>query len=172
MSDPDAVRGEVITVQSRKYDGRLHRQWRARVAERKTPLIVLEGVFEEEIRHPLLGHIVRGTLSTEYYWTDRWYSVFRFREPRGSLRNYYCNINAPAELSGSVLSFVDLDVDILVAPDFSFEILDEDEFASNAAALRYPPELHRRARESTAELIALIRERGFPFDEPQERGEL
>lgn len=160
----EQVTGRLIKVESRKYDGRVHREWRARIAERQGSLIVLDGCFEEEVRHPLLGHIVRGTLSTEYYWTDRWYSVFRFREPSGALRNYYCNINAPVEFAGEVLSFVDLDIDILVAPDFSFKILDEDEFETNAARFAYTPEFHRRTREAVAELIALIEGREFPFD--------
>jgi protein associated with RNAse G/E len=163
----------LITVESRKYDGRVHRHWTARVTERSGPLIVLDGRFEEEVRHPLLGHIVRGTRSREYYWTNRWYSIFRFRQPSGELRNYYCNINAPAAFDGRLLSFVDLDIDILVAPDFSFRILDEDEFASNAALLNYPPEFYRRAGEARDELIALIRGREFPFDPASaERGEV
>src|SRR2546423_5404458 len=97
-----------IIVQARKHDGRLYREWPARLIEQTGTLIVVEGVFEEEIQHALLGQIARGTLSTEYYWTDRWYSIFRFREPDGQPRNYYCNINQPASFDGRVLSFVDL----------------------------------------------------------------
>lgn len=164
MSEPSADDG-LVTVESRKYDGRVHRAWRARVAAREGALIILEGKFDEEIRHPLLGHIVRGTLSREYYWIDRWYSVFRFREPDGALRNYYCNINQPAAFDGRVLSFVDLDVDMLIAPDFSIKILDEDEFASNAARFAYPSEFYTRAAAALKELTALIEQRAFPFDE-------
>jgi protein associated with RNAse G/E len=159
--------GQIVTVRSRKYDGRLHREWRAQVVARCGELIILEGAFEDEVRHPLLGHIPRGTLSTEYYWADRWYSVFRFREPVGGrLLYYYCNVNAPPVFDGSVLSFVDLDVDILLAADYSFKILDEDEFESNYAALLYPPEFRRRTSDAVAELIALIEARAFPFDDP------
>ncbi len=162
MSESSA--GNIVTVRSLKHDGSVHREWRARVMKRQGALIILEGSFEEEVRHPLLGHIVRGTLSTEYYWTNRWYSVFRFREPDGALRNYYCNINAPIEFDERVLSFVDLDMDILVAPDFSFKILDEDEFAVNAARFCYPQEFHKRTHAALDELLALIKRREFPFD--------
>ncbi len=71
--------GTHVIVSARKYDGRLHRQWPARLTAQAGALIVLAGVFAEEIQHPLLGRIARGTNSTEYYWTDRWYSIFRFR---------------------------------------------------------------------------------------------
>ena len=153
-----------IIVSALKYDGRIHRQWRARTTAQAGSLIVLDGVFAEEVRHPLLGHIVPGTLSTEYYWTDRWYSVFRFREPSGLLRNYYCNINQPARFDGDTLSFVDLDIDVLVAPDFTYTVLDEDEFARHADEFNYPPELHTQVRLARAELLTLIARRAFPFD--------
>lgn len=160
----DAGDGRVVEVRANKYDGRVHRRWPARVARLEGSLVVLDAVFEEEIRHPLLGTIVSGTISTEYYWTDRWYNVFRFLEPSGELRNFYCNVNSPAEYDGETLTFTDFDIDVLVRPDFSFAILDEDEFAVNAARFDYPSEISRRVREALAELVALIEARGFPFD--------
>lgn len=156
--------GRVVRVDSLKFDGRLHRSWPARLVRRDGPLIVLEGVFETEVRHALLGTIPAGTLSTEFYWTDRWYSVFRFRAPAGRLRCYYCNVNRPAEFDGDALSFVDLDIDVLVAPDFSYTVLDEDEFEAHAAEFGYDETLRARVRESLSELLRLIETRAFPFD--------
>jgi protein associated with RNAse G/E len=154
-----------LIVRSLKYDGRVHREWRARLVERAGALVVVEGVFESEVRHPLLGTVAVGTLSTEYYWADRWYSVFRFREPGGELRNYYCNVNCPAEFDGQLLTFVDLDIDVLVAPDFSYSVLDEDEFEAHAARYAYPPEVREQVPRALAELIGMIEGRRFPFGE-------
>ncbi|HEX8179835.1 MAG TPA: DUF402 domain-containing protein [Pyrinomonadaceae bacterium] len=159
-SAPD---GASVFVHARKFDGRLHRQWPARLTAQTGSLIVLDGVFAEEVNHPLLGRIAHGTLSTEYYWTDRWYSVFRFREPAGHLRNYYCNINQPATFDGRVLSFIDLDIDVLVAPDFTYQVLDEDEFARHAAEFNYTADLQAQVRCALAALVALIERREFPF---------
>lgn len=155
---------ELISVHSCKYDGRIHRRWRARLSRREGSLLVLDAVFEEEVNHPLLGRILTGTESTEYYWEDRWYSIFRFAEPTGELRNFYCNVNLPARFDGRLLSFIDLDMDVLVAPDFSYQVLDEDEFETNAARFGYPPEVHDCAHEALEELITLVRERRFPFN--------
>src|SRR2546423_11465779 len=115
--------GAEVTVLSCKYDGSVRRSWRARLSSLEGSLVVLDGFFEDEILHPILGTIARGTLSTEYFWTDRWFSIFRFREPSGRLRNFYCNINTPARLEEGRLSYVDLDIDVLVRPDFSYVIL-------------------------------------------------
>lgn len=155
---------ESVTVRALKFDGQLHREWQARLVAQDDEIIIVEGVFAEEIRHPQLGHIAPGTHSTEYYWTSRPYSVFRFREPTGELRNYYCNINLPAELKGRLLTFVDLDIDVLVAPDFSLSILDEDEFASNALRYGYPAHVREMVPRALAELISHIERRDYPFD--------
>jgi protein associated with RNAse G/E len=156
--------GAEVWVESLKYGGSLHRRWRARVELLEDPLLVLEGVFAEEVRHPILGHIAEGTRSTEYFWADRWYNVFRFREPSGELRCFYCNVNMPPQLSEGRVTFVDLDVDILVAPDFSFRVLDEEEFEENQEKYGYPPEFRARAAQARDELITLISRRDFPFD--------
>ncbi|HLL15696.1 MAG TPA: DUF402 domain-containing protein [Pyrinomonadaceae bacterium] len=154
----------IVTVEARKYDGRLHRAWQARLLAQEDSLIIVEGTFEEEIRHPQLGLIAPGTHSTEYYWQDRWYSIFRFREPTGELRNYYCNINLPAVFDGSILTFIDLDIDVLVAPDFTRRTLDEDEFAANAARYLYPAEVLDTVPRALAELIERIERGDYPFD--------
>lgn len=156
--------GQEITVESHKYDGSSHRSWQANVIEKQGPLIILDGRFAEEVSHPILGKIARGTISIEYYWLDRWYSIFRFQEPSGELRNYYCNINMPPTFDGHTLTFVDLDMDILVAPDLSYKILDEDEFELNTARFNYPMEVKTKAHMALNDLVALIESKQFPFD--------
>ncbi len=154
-----------VTVRTYKYDGTPHRRWRAQISRQEGSLLVLDAKFEEEIRHPLLGTVARETSSIEYYWLDRWYNIFRFLEPSGQLRNYYCNVNVPPVFDGRVLSFIDLDMDILVAPDLSFRILDREEFEINAVRYQYPPEVRFQAHHALLDLAALIEAREFPFDE-------
>ena len=156
---------KAITVRTYKYDGTEHRRWEAQLSRQQDSLIVLDAKFEEEIQHPLLGTIAPETLSIEYYWLDRWYNIFRFVEPAGKLRNFYCNVNVPPVFQKNVLSYIDLDIDILVAPDFSYSILDEDEFAINAVRFNYPAEVRRRSQEALKELVSLVEKRAFPFSE-------
>lgn len=155
--------GDKITVQSLKFDGRIHRSWPAHIARLDGPLIILEGVFAQEVRHPILGTIAEGTLSTEYFWTDRWYGIFRFRAASGHLRNFYCNINTPARLEEGFLTFIDLDIDVLVKPDFSYQVLDVEEFEAHARQFGYPIQYRARTMETLRELISLIEKRAFPF---------
>ncbi|MDT5060118.1 MAG: uncharacterized protein QOH63_577 [Acidobacteriota bacterium] len=155
---------EAITVCAYKYDGIEYRQWRGQLAGRKNSLLILNATFDNEVRHPLLGLIAPGTISVEFYWLDRWYNIFRFHQPTGELRNYYCNINVPPVFHQNVLSYIDLDMDILVAPDLSYRILDEDEFAANASRFKYSLEVQRRSYQAIEQLVTLIESRQFPFN--------
>jgi protein associated with RNAse G/E len=161
---PNLAEGNKINVCSLKYDGHIHRQWLATVSRVEPPLIMLKGVFDTEVNHPLLGRIQAGTLSLEYYWTERWYNVFKFLEPDGGFRNYYCNINMPPAFDGDTLRFVDLDIDVLVFKDKSFRILDEDEFTENAKKFGYPDEVASGAFEGLNQLITHIQSGQDPFN--------
>ena len=144
-----------VLVRVLKYDGAERRRWFGRVARQDGPLIVLDAVFDEEIQHDLLGTIASGTVSKEYYWLDRWFNVFRFHE------TFYCNVTQPPKLEGGVLSYIDLDIDVLVEADFSYKLLDVDDFEASC----YPAEIQHNARKAVAELIRRIETRSFPFNE-------
>jgi protein associated with RNAse G/E len=152
-----------ITVRVLKYDGTEYRRWPATVARRSDPLLVLDAEFADAVTHPLLGNINRGTRTIEYYWLDRWYNVFQFLEADGSTKLFYCNINMPPEINGGVLSYVDLDLDVLVQPDFSYQVLDRDEFAANAERYSYTEQVRTQTDKAVNELLAMIAARQFPF---------
>jgi len=154
-----------ILVQTLKYDGSKHRSWSAELVRQQGALLVLDAIFDRRIEHELLGTIYKGTLSSEYYWLDRWYNVFRFQDSAGNLRNYYCNINQPPSFDGHILSYVDLDIDVLVNPDLSYQVLDLEEFERNALHYGYPRQLQEQARAALNELIGLIKAKAFPFSE-------
>ncbi len=152
-----------LTVRVLKYDATEYRRWTARISRRTESLIVLEAEFESDVQHELLGAIARGTRTREYYWFDRWYNVFRFLDDDGTTRLFYCNINMPPLLQGDELVYVDLDIDILVQPDFSYQVLDLEEFEVNAKRYGYSEQEKERAHAAVKEVIALIAARKFPF---------
>ena len=155
MAENSGARDDEIVVRVYKYDGREHRTWRARLGKEVGPLIVLDAVFADEVEHDLLGRIASGTISKEFYWLDRWYNVFRFDD------RFYCNVTKPPSFDGSLLTYVDLDIDVLVEQDFSYRILDLEDFETYP----YPAEVKQQARQAVAELISLVAARSFPFNE-------
>jgi len=156
---------KIVTINSRKYDDKIYRTWKVQFSGKKADsLLSFVGEFEKEIYHPILGVIRRGTISYEFYWLDCWYNVFRFHEPNGEFRNFYCNVNMPPVFENGFLDYTDLDIDILVGKDFSYQILDLEEFEENARIFSYPNDLREKAMASLSELIFLIENRIFPFN--------
>jgi protein associated with RNAse G/E len=151
-----------VTVNARKYDRGIRRSWNCDLIEQDGPLIALAGVFEDGVTHPGLGHIRQGTISYEYYWLDRWYNIFRFHEPDGALRNFYCNIAMPPTFENGVLDYVDLDIDVVVWPGSNYEILDMAEFEENAIKFSYPETIALNVKSALTELIAAIENNELP----------
>ena len=154
-----------IDVRAYKYDGRLHRTWAAELLRQEKSLVVLDAKFPDEVVHDLLGTIASGTHSLEFYWLNRWYNIFRFAQPNGELRNYYCNVNVPPTFADGILSYVDLDLDILVEPDFSYHILDREDFEESVELYGYSADVQKKALRSLDELVTMIEARRFPFSD-------
>ena len=153
----------LITVRVLKHDGAEYRCWRANLSHREGSLIVLDAEFDVDVSHPILGEIKQHTRTVEYYWLDRWFNIFRFLNEDGSTRLWYCNINTPPDLIDNTLTYVDLDIDIVVQTDFAVQVLDTDEFETNAAAYGYSDEEKRQAHKAVDEVISIIESRQFPF---------
>jgi protein associated with RNAse G/E len=102
-----------------------------------------------------------------HYWPDRWYNVIRLAQNGGRLQGFYCNIASPATFDGESLRYVDLQLDVRVfvsGGDWSFTVLDADEFEAARRRYAYPDDLVVRCRRAVDECIALIEARAFPFD--------
>jgi len=142
---------------------KVRRTWKCELLEHTGELIEAVGVFDLDVEHPGLGSISRGTVSHEFYWPERWYNVFRFHEPDGRFRNYYCNISMPPTFGDGVLDYVDLDIDVVVWEDRRYDILDRDDFERNTSKYGYPPELIQKVHESLDDLTTQIDTGQFPF---------
>jgi len=81
---------------------------------------------------PFLGTFINpGDRFVETYFTDRWYNFFEIHDRDDDrLKGWYCNIGKPAVMEAEdVISYVDLALDLCVAPGGTQALLDEDEFA-------------------------------------------
>ena len=70
-------------------------------------------------------------------------------------------MTTPPSFDGSTLAYVDLDIDMLVESDFSYRVLDVEDFEAYA----YPADVKQRALQALVELISLVETRSFPFNE-------
>jgi hypothetical protein len=122
------------------------RDGRATVIHPLGTAILRDGVPLGFVRHRAL---------VNYLWFDRWYGLFDIAEPRG-LRHWYGNVQTPAVFDGDTISYVDLDLDVVLEPGAPPCLVDEDEFLEACERLRYPAEVVEGAWEGTACLLRVF----------------
>jgi protein associated with RNAse G/E len=75
----------------------------------------------------------------QYFWPERWYTLSAMYDGRTLLHTYVFIIQ-PATFEVDGLSYVDLDLRMLVKPDLSYEVLTQAEFEQLGEALNYNEE--------------------------------
>lgn len=154
----------VWQLEARKYDRRLHYSLPATLVHddgERLHFRVEPGV--------IIDHRTRGEqlptrwMSDMFFWRERWYNVYANCSQAGQINHFYCNAGLPPTLTGTTLSFVDLDLDVRIFPDGHYDILDEDEFAAHAVEFGYPPDVQRGARQALEDVLALWRAGAPPF---------
>lgn len=157
--------GTEMTVNARDLSGELKKSWKCRRLDVEGSTLILVGEFSENVNHNELGLISAGTLSYEYFFPDRWYNIFRFEEPSGTLRNWYCNITMLPEIADHTVNYIDLDIDVLIWPDGSFKILDIEEYEENARKHDLSDDAREQVSLALTEILAVFRAGQFPFNE-------
>ncbi|MFN8511620.1 MAG: DUF402 domain-containing protein [Thermomicrobiales bacterium] len=158
--------GTPVTVRAHKYDGKEYRRWQVHFAESIDGGVRLEATFNSYVegRTPFFG----GDKAVEFFYADRGYNIIAGYSPEGLLRACYCNICTPATFvltpEGPELHFIDLDLDVLVWPDGSCVVTDEDDFAENSVRYAYPEEIQVAAHQAVEELLTAVRDLHPPFD--------
>ena len=76
--------------------------------------------------------IPRGSRTYGFFWHRRSYSLYRMVAPNGRLIAHRFDVLEDVRLSESEISYLDLFVDIWVAPDGTVTIEDEDEVVDHA----------------------------------------
>jgi protein associated with RNAse G/E len=116
-------------VQKKNPAGEVTYEYEGTLLSRDEHSIKLEARFDRADM-PFMDTVFKtGDLFIEFYYTDRWYNIFviRDREDR-NVKGWYCNIGKPAVIEDSVVSYVDLALDLWVSVTGEQTVLDEDEF--------------------------------------------
>lgn len=112
-----------------------------------------------------LGYVVfeTGDLFTEYYYLDRWYTIYNIISSHDIAKGWYCNVARPAHFDGTTLVSEDLEIDLFVSPDRQTLLtLDMEEFAARNFERDDPPTYHA-ALAALGELEQMARAGIGPF---------
>lgn len=137
-------------VESRSYDQALRGTWRAFRLHNTTRL------SDEEVAAPSedcirlwlpAGTSMEWTTRArplrynclQFFWPQRWYMLSAFYDGQALLHTYASVIQPPV-IGADRLSYVDLDLSLLVKPDLSYEVLTQAEFEQMVDLLNYSEE--------------------------------
>lgn len=153
---------KTFKIISTKHDGRLHRSWEENhllTFESKTLIggnnrtIVTESNGEKwRTEAPALF----------YFYCQKWYNIIVVFE--GDSYFYYCNISSPFTCEKGTLFYIDYDIDIIVRDNYSYSIVDQEEYERNRLVYQYPNDVRNKIDWAIDELLQLIESRTAPFN--------
>jgi len=158
-------------IKSFKHNGSLHRMWLENwrvpesalvpehAAEGMTVLVnshtpIVEGDGTERISR------VPGV---SFFIPRRWYNIVALIEENGI--RYYCNVASPPYVSGTTLTYIDYDLDVILLPDGTRQVVDVQEYETHSRLYRYSDDVKEKVAAGLAELTARMDAGSTPFDD-------
>ncbi len=152
---------EVLVVKH-AHDGRPPYQYRARMQDSPPGWVVVQAFWQ-------LHEVVAGPISfkpgdtlDEYFSLENHYNAFAVHRADGAFGGWYCNVTLPTILEDGAVHWHDLYLDVLVAPDGSVHVEDEDELQASGLA-QTDPALYATIIATKDELLEMIAQRCYPF---------
>ena len=135
-------------------------QYEGEFLGREGTAIKLEAFFTRDDMVLMSTVLKRGDRFVETFYSNRWYNIFEiYDRDSKSLKGWYCNLGMPAIIEDGAVSYVDLALDLWVAPDGTQTVLDEDEFQ----ALNLSDELRKNVYEALRELQERFKAKNPPI---------
>jgi protein associated with RNAse G/E len=154
-----------IRVEKMKYPNVRYYSYQKRLLQHEGDEVILYNSPGLAITDHLRGGgFYLPTQSVTWCSTERWNSVSAVFEPKGAFKFWYCDVAMPCTIDERVLSYVDLDLDLIAYADGTYRVDDEDEFLAHQREYDYPPDVVARAREELDALIAAHKAGQYPFD--------
>ncbi|WP_437178300.1 DUF402 domain-containing protein [Candidatus Izimoplasma sp. ZiA1] len=153
---------EEIEIQSYKHDESLHRIWDKAtvlssteevviVANKRTKVIEANGRFWHT-KEP----------SVTWFFKNHWFNIIGIIKRDGIA--YYCNIASPFVYDEEALKYIDYDLDIKVLDDYTFNILDRNEYNKHKVKMEYPEELKIILEKELNILKDMVVKKAGPFN--------
>lgn len=97
-----------------------------------------------------------------YIYFKEWFNIFVFFDKQHI--HAYCNIATPAVFENDEISFIDLDLDLIINQNREIELKDENEFLEHKEKFSYPKDVEIKAREAVTKICNMVLLKQFPFD--------
>ncbi|HLS23578.1 MAG TPA: DUF402 domain-containing protein [Pseudogracilibacillus sp.] len=158
--------GEVkkeIKIVSKKHDGSFHRSWEKNIVLDKNELTLIGGNDKTIVQEPNRPPWITTEPALFYFHRNLWFNVIVLLLDDDYL--YYCNISSPFTKKGHVLTYIDYDIDVIVRSDYSYEIVDVDEYKYHKEKYHYPESVMENIDQALEQIQLFIKSRKDPFNE-------
>lgn len=75
----------------------------------------------------------QGGMTAGHFWVDRPYNVYHWLDPAGRTLGFYVNVGPTDTVEPALVAWRDLIVDVLIQPDGTIDVLDEEELPPDIA---------------------------------------
>ena len=118
-----------IIVQKKNLAEEVTWQYEGVVLRREENMVMLEALFNRPDT-PFMDVVLKANdRFVETFYSDRWYNIFEiYDRDDGQIKGWYCNIGKPAVIEESIVSYIDLALDLWVSISGEQTVLDEVEF--------------------------------------------
>ncbi len=154
--------GDTLQVVARKYDQTFRFRTEVQVLHASPSAVLGLGLPDRQVRRAD-GIRIRQDWSLEYLPLHEPYNIVSFFDTDGALLYHFCNVLSLTRLDETGLSYVDLDLDVVVRADGSFSVEDRDDFERNSRSMGYPSDMVTLALQSVRCLEELAHEQKHVF---------
>lgn len=153
--------GSLIQLQSFKHDHSLHRIWEeVTILEENDQYIVVANKRTKVIEsNGRFWHTKEPSVS--FFFKNHWYNVIGIIRPESV--SFYCNLSSPVLYDEEAIKYIDYDLDIKVLPDYSYNILDRNEYRKHQRQMKYPENICKILEAELLDLKRRIEAREVPF---------
>ena len=122
--------------------------------------------FDENSNILFLSFMNRGKRYNEdsklIFFKKIWYNIICQFKEFGTF--FYCNIASPYVIEYNTIKYIDYDLDLRVFPDYSYKILDKNEYIYHKKIYNYDSILDKIIKKELSKLIEMQKSNKFPFE--------
>jgi uncharacterized protein len=150
----------MIKVQKHNEHGRLVWEYIGKTLERTERMICLEAFFGRDKVDIGMLTFEKGDRMVEWFYADQYFNIFQVEAGESrKIKGWYCNVARPATITDEIVVAEDLALDVVVTPDGTIYLLDEDDFD----ALTIYADERQKALDGVATLRAWVAAKQGPF---------
>jgi len=153
--------GSRIKLESFKHDHSLHRIWEEVTILEETDEFIVAANRRTKVIEANGRFWFTKEPSVSFFFKNHWYNVIGIIKPNGA--SFYCNISSPVLYDEEAMKYIDYDLDIKVLPDFTYTVLDRNEYRKHQKQMQYSDQICRIIEAELQNLKDRIEARKDPF---------